>query len=220
MSMSEPVLHSCRRCGTCCKKSSPTLHPGDRNLITEKKISVKDLFTVRNGEHVHDTISDKPGIAREEMIKIKENTREGGCIYLDQQDQTCTIYEFRPLQCRILECWNPAPLKKLARTIRLRRSDIISDPELSSLITAHEKKLPVERFLALLSDGDNKTGEISEMIGYDLHFREFLINRGIIPEGEEDFYLGRPLLVIALSMGYRLEGNDETGYTLSGRKDV
>jgi len=217
--MSETVLHFCRQCGTCCKKSSPTLHPGDSGLITGGKIPIKDLFTIRKGEPVHDTISDRPGFALDEMIKIREHPEQRGCIFLTKPGNACSIYHSRPLQCRILECWNTGPLKDLARTARLRRSDIISDPELYSLITTHEKKLSVEKFLALLSDGNNKTGEISEMIAYDLHFREFLTDNGIIPEGGGDFYLGRPLLVIVLSMGYRLEGDDERGYILSGGKD-
>ncbi|RMG03168.1 MAG: hypothetical protein D6726_06130, partial [Nitrospirae bacterium] len=71
----------------------------------------------------------------------------------------------------------------------------------------HEERVPVYGFISALESGRNETAV--EMIIYDIHFREFLSEKGVFKRSEIPFYLGRPLLGMARQMGYNLDIPDE-----------
>lgn len=172
----------------------------DRELVSMGGLSPEVMFTIRRGEPVYDTVRDRPDYSRNELIKIREVPGSSTCIFFNPVSSICSIYTTRPVQCRTLECWNPAPLIELLRTPGLERSDLIDDTDILTLIRAHEERLPVEQFLTAILEKEIEVA--TEMINYDIHFREFLLERGVLKKEELDFYLGRPLLRIGLSLGY------------------
>jgi Fe-S-cluster containining protein len=103
----------CVRCGECCLHGSPSLHVEDLALIDNGILSPCDLYTVRKGERVKLTLEGQVGVAEQEVIKIKEKSKNGQCIFYREQSRECAIYEHRPLQCQLQACWDPEPLKQL-----------------------------------------------------------------------------------------------------------
>lgn len=128
-------------------------------------------------------------------------------MFLNSSENTCMIYKSRPIQCQVFECWRPQKLIDISRERRLSRVDIIDDHNIMTLITAHEERVPLHKFISALESGNKET--TLEMINYDIHFREFLSEKGVFKHSEMPFYLGRPLLGIARQMGYKLDITNE-----------
>lgn len=81
----KPVDSTCR-CGECC-----------RRLILEA--SLEDGL-------IEPRIKELCGPIREfgEQIGYMLNAKDGPCIFLDRQTNLCTIYETRPLMCKLFDC--------------------------------------------------------------------------------------------------------------------
>jgi len=186
----------CLRCGTCCRKGSPALYLEDAFLVSSGHIPKEVLLTLRSGEQAYSNQEERIVVLKKEIIKIKEhNGRQ--CIFFQPKDNNCTIYEFRPLQCRVLKCWQPEDFAVLKRKRLLQRKDIIgANNSLWAVISLHEKRCKIVEMKYLLKhqNKDKRSQQkLKEMIDYDLHIRRFLEETfGILPK-EHDFYLGRPL---------------------------
>ena len=74
--------------------------------MSKGMIKTEDVYTVRRGELVYDNVRDKMIITDNEVIKLKENREKGGCIYYDDGEKACLIYDHRPAQCAALACWD------------------------------------------------------------------------------------------------------------------
>ncbi|MFP4453104.1 MAG: YkgJ family cysteine cluster protein, partial [Desulfobacterales bacterium] len=101
--------NKCIRCGTCCEKGGPALHMDDLKKVLDKSISPEKLYTIRKGEMVYDNV--KGGLVKtpQEIVKIKSSQGSRACIYYEEEKKACRIYEIRPLECRIMACWDSAP---------------------------------------------------------------------------------------------------------------
>lgn len=189
----------CIKCGECCRKNSPAMHQEDLPLITGKRLERKNLLLFRRGEPAMDNVMGTPVLLAREMIKIKSaNADHRGCIFLVQQANHCSIYGSRPMECSILECWNPDPLINCYQKNRLTRADIFPrGSAMDELISMHEEKCPVTELSSMLQQEINAPGtvreEINRLLAFDDSFREGFREKTGAHEEDMLFYFGRPL---------------------------
>jgi len=211
--MQKSQITECARCGTCCMKGGPALHDEDIRHIDSGGISLSALFTIRKGELAHDNVNANGGLIRlsSEIIKIKSLPDSSVCIYFNDADMSCEVYGNRPIECRTLECWNTRGIKKIYARNRLNRKEVLKNISwLLELVTAHESECRLDKIQALVNAreaGDtNATSALMEMVNYDFHYRNLVMEKGkIIPE-ILDFLFGRPLpVIISAQFGVKIE---------------
>lgn len=215
--MTKPENHqitSCKRCGTCCKKGGPALHVEDQPLIDRGKIPVTSLFTLRKGERAFDNINGGMIQLTEEIIKIKSVPEAADCVYLNQADMSCRIYEHRPVECRTLECWNTGKIKAIYAQTRLTRQLLVQKITwLADLVQTHEHQCSLERIQDLVqdraSDDPAAASRLAEIINYDFHLRHLAAEKGGLPWQMADFLFGRPLAdIISKQFGVNVRKAD------------
>jgi Fe-S-cluster containining protein len=198
----------CIRCGTCCKKGGPALHTGDRQIILEGHISIEHLITIRKGELAYTPAGEGLRPVQRELVKIAGKGGGWECLFYDKADSSCTIYAHRPLECRVLKCWDTAELLSVAGKDLLGRADIINpgDP-LLKIIEDHEKRCSIgemENMLASLSeeaDSASSLKRLAEIVDEDLSIRSKALSEFALPLAVELFILGRPLFKLLSSRG-------------------
>ena len=189
----------CQRCGTCCRAGGPALHLEDRALVQSGKVPLKDLYTIRAGELARDNVQGTLQPVTSELIKIKGVRRTWTCCYYDPESKGCTIYEDRPLECRVLNCRDTAAIEAIYDQQRLTRKDLLDAvPNLWDLVEEHEKKCSyrvLAELAARLKKGSDQdtVDNLVEMVGYDLHLRELITEKGRPDPALLDFLFGRPL---------------------------
>ncbi len=189
----------CQRCGTCCKAGGPALHREDIELVQSGKIPLKDLYTIRAGELARDNVQGTLQPVTSELIKIKGAGRTWTCCYYDEDSKGCTVYANRPIECRVLNCRDTAAIEAIYDKDRLSRRDLLGDvPELWDLVEEHEKKCSysiLAEAAARLKEGpDQATADnLVEMVGYDVHLRELIAEKGSPDPALLDFLFGRSL---------------------------
>jgi Fe-S-cluster containining protein len=192
----------CRRCGTCCRKGGPALHRQDAHLVDDGFIPAEALYTIRAGEPVQDNVAGRPAFAGDDIIKIKGRADSWCCRFLEDATNCCTIYDHRPLECRVLQCWDTRAIEGLYDWDRLSRRDLLQGVTgLWDLVEDHERRCGYHRLRDLagrLSEGpsDQKAalGAVTDMVKYDESLRQLLVENGHTPAGMLDFLLGRPLV--------------------------
>ncbi len=205
-------ITDCIRCGTCCTKGGPTLHAGDRHIILEGHIRTEHLITIRKGELAHTPASDGLQPVQQELVKIAGKGREWECFFFDKAEASCMIYEHRPLECRILKCWDTSELLSVICRDLLARADIINpgDP-LLKLIEIHEKKcsvLDMENILSSLSGKDDESAsleKLEELVQEDMSIRTEVFSKFALPLAAELFILGRPLFKLVSGRGIAVQ---------------
>lgn len=118
------------------------------------------------------------------------------------------IYGHRPLECRILKCWDTRELLSVMCKDTLKRTDIINprDPILK-LIEDHEKTCSVMEMETVLSslsaESDNTTplNKLAELVRKDLSIRSKAISAFALPLAAELFILGRPIFALLSCRG-------------------
>lgn len=189
----------CQRCGTCCKAGGPALHREDRDLVASGKIPLKDLYTIRKGELARDNVQGTLQPVTSELIKIKGVGCSWTCCYYGPESKGCTIYEDRPLECRVLNCRDTAAIEAIYDRQRLTRKDLLDAvPHLWDLVEGHEEKCSyrvLAEMAARLKKGPNQAAadNLVEMVGYDAHLRELITEKGRPDPALLDFLFGRPL---------------------------
>jgi Fe-S-cluster containining protein len=193
----------CKQCGTCCRKGGPALHQEDREILRTGQIELQHLVTIRKGEMALSPVSDTLQATDRELIKTAGRGSDWTCCFFDEQTNTCTIYENRPLECRLLQCWDTATIEAVINKDTLARTDIIepNDPILE-FIGAHEQACPLSRVTSLaveLNGAVEKQPILAELTGLvrrDLQIRARAVTAFNIPVAVELFYFGRPLFVL------------------------
>ena len=201
-------ISECQRCGTCCTKGGPSFHHVDKALVEDGVIHSKYLYTIRKGEWAYDNVRQCLEPVSSDIIKIKEKNDSWICIFFDESQSACAIYENRPLECRALKCWDTRELEDLYAQKRLTRADLISDIEgLWSLIKDHQQRCNYEIIQKLVdaiktNPGDAKARQkLSAIIQFDTEIRKLVVsNAGLEPE-MLDFLFGRPLTRMITKMG-------------------
>jgi Fe-S-cluster containining protein len=208
--MNKPLknITSCIRCGTCCTKGGPTLHAGDRQIILDGHIRTEHLITIRKGELAYMPPREELQPVQQELVKIAGKGSGWECLFLNKPMSSCMIYANRPLECRILKCWDTSHLLSVIYKDLLKRADIINpgDP-LLKLIEVHEKKCAIqemENILSSLSDKNDKSKslkELAQLVQEDLFIRSRAVSEFALTLALEIFILGRPLFKLLSGRG-------------------
>ncbi len=205
----------CRRCGTCCRKGGPALHRADGPLVERGAVPLKHLYTLRKEELAWENVRGGVVPLETEIVKIKEKEGERACRYFNEAEKGCIIYENRPLECRVLKCWDTREIERIYRRERLCRQDLLSGVTgLWDLVTSHEKECGLARIRGLRPDeraADRQA--LSRIIAYDREMRRLVTERSNMEPEILDFLLGRPLsLIIARERSRpRFHGHDSGG---------
>ncbi len=199
---------TCKKCGTCCKNGGPALHLADLPLLADGHLTTHSLITIRQGEPVFSPLSDQVEPAAMELIKLNGTDNSWSCCFYQGGDSSCGIYPHRPLECRILKCWDTNELTNLIFKNTINRLDIIKkDDPLLEMIAKHEHECPYENLRRLTTaqrcDHDrmrmknNQTSVIRdacrEIIENDLSTRQSAVQQYNLSLGQELFYFGRPM---------------------------
>jgi Fe-S-cluster containining protein len=204
-------ISECKRCGTCCTKGGPSFHYADKALIEDGFIHSKYLYTIRKGEWAYDNVRKCLEAASSDIIKIKEKNDSWTCIFFDETQSACAIYENRPLECRALKCWDTRELVGLYDKKRLTREDLISEIEgLWSLIKDHQQRCNYEIIQKLVNAINSNTGdagarlELAEIIKFDTEIRKLVVSTAGLEPEMLDFLFGRPLTLTLKKMGLKV----------------
>jgi len=216
--MEDTPTPACKRCGTCCRKGGPALHLEDKRLVAEALLPIAALVTIRPGEPVLDNVAGRIISAQEDIIKIKSVGNSPACLFLEPENNTCSIYDHRPLECRILECWQPEKLSSIYCRNRLSRRDILMPEKawLWNLVSEHQRRcdyLQVTR-LARQVDRHEASSALLEIMRYDVSLRETCRREGGIDPGMLDFLFGLPLSITITRFGLTLDRTQEGRYRL------
>jgi len=183
-------------------KGGPALHLEDRKLLLQKFIDRESLITIRKGEPVFSLDENRPEWAKHEFVKLKGKNVEWSCIFYDQNQFSCSLYEHRPLECIVLKCWDTAELEATAGKELLSRLDIISSHEpIVEYIQKHEKECCLESLvqLSMKQNWDinkNTLAELTELVNKDLSLRSEALTNLNFNLALELFYFGRPLFKV------------------------
>lgn len=180
-------------------------------MIEDGVIHSKYLYTIRKGEWAYDNVRHCLGAVSSDIIKIKGKNDSWTCIFFDETQNACAIYENRPLECRALKCWDTRELEELYAKKRLTRADLISEIEgLWSLITDHEQRCNYEIIQQLVNAinrnaGDGKArSKLAEIIKFDTEIRNLVVSTAGLEPEMLDFLFGRPLTQTLKKMGLKL----------------
>jgi Fe-S-cluster containining protein len=192
-------INECVRCATCCKKGGPALHVEDRKRIEDGTILLKYLYTIRQGELTYDNVKNCILPAAADIIKITSKKNFHCCTFLDESNNVCNIYENRPVECRVLKCWDTREIERIYAKNRLTRKDVLFKiKDIWNLVSDHEKRCSYTRITEtltfLLSQREaHILQELREMIRYDKHLRSVLAEKGGMDPELMDFLFGHPL---------------------------
>ena len=198
----------CDRCGTCCIEGGPALHQEDSPLLQNNFLNPAHLITVRTGEPVFSPSAGNPEPAQSEIIKIKGRGIEWTCLFFQEEDATCAIYEHRPLECSLLKCWETADLEKVAGLNLLSRYDIIApqDPVLP-FIRTHNEQCSLEELALILSAVKSENSQsqavddLTRLVNADMAIRAQAWAKLHFSLDLELFFFGRPLFIILGQFG-------------------
>lgn len=199
----------CLGCGTCCLTSSPTLYSQDLERISPQGLPREALYALRAGEKVSSAREGNNRHLERELIKLRESQRKGGssgigCVFL--QAVRCGIYEQRPLQCRVMECWSGSHAGQLAGQPRLTRAMLFASDETAlALIQEYDLKLPAAELTQALeaaAQGDTTASQCAlAMLELDHNLRRGVSQRYEFSSQDLDLMWGRPAILVARSHG-------------------
>jgi len=190
-------ITECRRCGTCCRKGGPSFHLEDRVLIENGSIPLKFLYTIRPGELAYDHIRRALLPVTSDIIKIKGQDQYWVCIFHNDPDSTCRIYEKRPLECRSMKCWDTRDIENINAKNRLTRKDLLKGVNgLWDLIEDHENRCSYLKLAGLVAElkkqqSRNTAGQIAEIYEYDNQLRKLVVEKSGLDPEFLDFLFGR-----------------------------
>lgn len=208
----------CKRCGTCCKKGGPCFHIEDKMLIEKGSILIKHLYTIRKGELAYDNIKGRPTALASDLIKIKEKNDSWECIFFDAKDNSCEIYDKRPVECRVLKCWDTREIELIYFKNRLTRKDLVCRIEgLWNLIEDHQSGCSYDKIKHFIKelDGEKKNEAINgiyDILIYDDSIRELVVKKGKMDPENLNFLFGRPVRVTIKMFGLKVEKKDGKYY--------
>ncbi|NIA08866.1 MAG: hypothetical protein GWP10_03645 [Nitrospiraceae bacterium] len=194
-------IRSCIRSGKCCEKGGPSLHLEDKALLQGDILRPRDLLTLRAGELAYHPIEKKLIELPKEIIKIKSRDGSTACMFYDADRHACSIYEHRPLECRVFKCWDTKAIEEIFLKDTLSRLDLFpKDSSITELISAYDKTLPPGQLYSLFSEMASQDEaqqeaklKVEEVVSTDDAFRKKVIETLGIDETELEFFFGRSL---------------------------
>ena len=215
----QKVVHSsnpegatrCIRCGTCCKKGGPSLHLEDKKILLAGDIERENLIAIRKGELAFSPLSGRPEPIEKELIKIAGKGKGWICCFYDEKESSCTIYAHRPLECRLLKCWDTAQLLSVIGKDTMTRADILSeDDPIMRYIETHEQECSINTAEDLISvlleknDDPESLARLAALVHHDLAIRSRAISEFGLSLEAELFLFGRPLFKLLNARGLQL----------------
>ncbi|NPA95479.1 MAG: YkgJ family cysteine cluster protein [Thermodesulfobacteria bacterium] len=192
----------CKRCGKCCSAGGPALHVEDRDLVVEGKLEPGDLVTFRQGEPAYDPVTKRVIILESELIKVRGRAKVGACKYYLPEGNACSIYAHRPLECRVLKCWNTRELEEILMKRLLSRGQLIPPHStLWELIVEHDRLFDMRKLTGMfLVEKDGKLtqlqGFLRELEEKEGSFRSRVVADFGIDSAAMDFFFGRPVIEV------------------------
>ena len=182
----------CRRCGICCEKGGPSFHMCDRQLIVEGRIQLSDIYTIRPGEPAYNNVREQVEPTVADIIKIKSRPVSNACIFYQAGEGVCGIYSDRPLECRLLKCWDTAEIVAVYDRERLSRKDLLQNAQpLWELVEMHQSEISYDRVSQLVQAEDKAA--LAQLIRYDASLREVTREKTPANSGVLEFLFGYPL---------------------------
>jgi Fe-S-cluster containining protein len=159
-----------------------------------------NLITIRKGEPALNPLTETVEPAAQELIKLAGKGANWECLFYDPAATACAIHAERPLECRLLKCWDTEEIKKIIGTNCLGRLDIIdgNDPRREHILI-HEEKCAYSEINALLQQlpdparHDAALTALRAIMEQDLQIRGQAIALFHLTLQQELFYFGRPL---------------------------
>jgi len=201
--------NECRQCGICCEKGGPALHYEDLPLIKNGLLSLEKLITIRKGEFVHDPVTNSIGPSKTEILKISGTKGSWTCIFYNKSEKNCSIYDHRPLACRVLKCWDTDDILKLSGTDLISRLDVVEqDNPLRRHLIENEELFACPDLKAIsktISRSSKKAiKKLENIINKDLNHRIEAIDRFNLSVAQELFYFGRPIFQLLEPFGFTI----------------
>ncbi|HFQ81267.1 MAG TPA: YkgJ family cysteine cluster protein [Desulfobacterales bacterium] len=188
------TFDTCRQCGTCCRKGGPILHHEDLILCEKNILAFQHLITIREQEPVFSPLSADIEPAPRELIKLSGINGTWTCLFFKEKNQTCGIYQNRPLECRALKCWDTGELERIIYRHTLSRRDIIApDKPIWPLLEWHNEHCQYGKLAALTLQESDVESRIAIIINDDLSIRQRALTMFNLNLAEELFYFGRPM---------------------------
>lgn len=207
----------CLGCGTCCLTSSPTLYAEDLERLSPEGLPRRALYALRAGERVSSAREGTSRLLERELIKLREgrsgqNAAGLGCLFLE--NGRCQVYEARPLQCRVLECWSGRHAGQLAGQPRLSRVMLFEADETAlALMAEYDLKLPaleLTKALQATAQGDAQAAsQVLAMLELDHNLRSGVSQRYGYSAQDLDLMWGRSAVLVARSHGLEPRLNQE-----------
>ncbi len=193
----------CKRCGMCCRKGGPALHKEDIALLRSGVLPLDNLVTVRKNEPAYRPDLDTIMPVENEFIKLGGKGKSWECFFYDSTHSSCLIHAKRPVECRLLQCWDTREITAVIGKDCLTRLDIIDkDNPIISYITRHEILCPydkVNQLVNLLQSDANSSdikSKLAAVVNNDLGLRDEAIRKYDLSLGMELFYFGRPIFQV------------------------
>ncbi len=163
-------------------------------------IPLDALYTIRKGELARDEARGRLAPVESDIVKIPRKKGTWTCRFFDEVSSRCTIYSCRPLECRVLTCWDTREVLRVYDRQRLTRRDLLERvPGLWPLVEAHQLRCDWGQISAWIAPGGGidqaNHPALKEMIGYDEAMRELMAEKGMDP-GLMPFLFGRPLAAV------------------------
>ena len=192
----------CKRCGKCCSAGGPALHLEDRDLVVAGKLQPGDLVTFRRGEPAYDPVTKRVIILESELIQVRGLGKVGACKYYQPESNVCSIYSHRPLECRVLKCWNTQELEEILMKSLLSRDQLIpSNSTLWKLIIQHDKLFDMRKLTGIfLMERDEKFTQFQGFLR-ELEEKESIFRNKVVADFEVDleamdFFFGRSVVEV------------------------
>ena len=200
--------NECIRCGTCCLKGGPILHHEDKKVLHAGSIGHQHLVTIRKGELALNPVTDLLEPVHQELIKVRGKGDDWACCFYNEDSASCSVYENRFLECRLLKCWDTAPLISVIGRNTIVRSDIINpgDPILT-VIETHERECPYQEIensvdnILRERDKSQHLEKLTALVNTDLSIRHYALSELGMHKDFEFFIFGRPLFKILSDRG-------------------
>ena len=193
----------CKRCGICCQKGGPALHKEDIVLLRSSVIPLDNLVTIRKNEPAYRPDLDKIMPAENEFIKLGGKGKSWECFFYDSANSSCLIHAKRPVECRLLQCWDTSGVEAVIGKEYLTRLDIIpKDNPIISYISRHEDLCLYDKVNQLVTslessaDSSDIESILTTIVNADLGLRDDAVRKYHLTLGMELFYFGRPLFQV------------------------
>jgi hypothetical protein len=166
---------------------------------------VDKLITVRRGELVEHPLTGKLQTVDYEFLKLTGGGTDWSCSYYSCK-LGCTIYDKRPIACRVLKCWDPAGITGLIGKDLLTRLEILENGDpLRLLVEEYEDLCPcpdMESVRKSVMEGTlTDISLFQRLVDADLAFRSRVVQEMKLSLAMELFLFGRPIFQLLQTVG-------------------